>query len=161
MDLQTIREKLQGGHYATPSDFSKDVCLIFENSAIYYTDRNSYDSHTDWSTRPYLKNISKTFCLLMEIGKLQLKVNLKRMVGSLSVSNIFCCFFLGKSKIPTLNETKSKNGKSLAPTNSNHIQTAFGFQQQKWRWRRVTGKRKEKFCSLQGSCSFPWRFRRR
>ena len=36
------------------------------------------------------------------------------MDGSLSVGNLFYCCFLGKSKI----ETKSRKGKSLAPTNS-------------------------------------------
>ena len=31
MDLQTVGEKLQDGHYATPNDFVNDVRLIFEN----------------------------------------------------------------------------------------------------------------------------------
>ena len=30
MDLKTVGEKLQVGHYATPSEFAKDVRLIFE-----------------------------------------------------------------------------------------------------------------------------------
>ena len=43
MDLHTIREKLLASNYATPSDFSKDVRLIFENSTIYDTDK-------EWNT---------------------------------------------------------------------------------------------------------------
>ena len=32
MDLQTVGEQLQNDNYATPSEFAKDVRLIFENS---------------------------------------------------------------------------------------------------------------------------------
>ena len=35
MDLQTVGKKLQDGNYATPSEFSKDVRLIFENSKTF------------------------------------------------------------------------------------------------------------------------------
>ena len=40
MDLQTIGEQLQTGKYATPSEFAKDVRLIFENvkKFIFVTD---------------------------------------------------------------------------------------------------------------------------
>ena len=51
----------------------------------------------------------------MEVARRQFKVSLKRIDGSLSVGNLFYCYFLGKSKI----ETKTIKGKSLAPTNSN------------------------------------------
>ena len=43
MDLQTVGEQLRDGHYATPTEFSKDVRLIFENSTIYDTDK-------EWNT---------------------------------------------------------------------------------------------------------------
>ena len=41
IDLQTVGEKLQNGHYATPCDFSNDVRLIFENSKKFKPNRNS------------------------------------------------------------------------------------------------------------------------
>ena len=41
MDLQTVGEKLQAGHYATPSEFANDVRLIFENSKKFKPNRNS------------------------------------------------------------------------------------------------------------------------
>ena len=41
MDLQTVGEQLQDGHYATPSDFAKDVHLIFENSKKFNPNRKS------------------------------------------------------------------------------------------------------------------------
>ena len=41
MDLKTVGKNLQAGHYATPSDFSNDVRLIFENSKNFKPNRNS------------------------------------------------------------------------------------------------------------------------
>lgn len=41
MDLQTVREQLQVGNYATPMDFAKDVRLIFDNSKNYNTNKKS------------------------------------------------------------------------------------------------------------------------
>lgn len=41
MDLQTVREELQAGNYATPMDYAKDVRLIFENSKNYNTNKKS------------------------------------------------------------------------------------------------------------------------
>lgn len=41
MDLQTIREQLQVGNYASPADFAKDVRLIFDNSKNYNTNKKS------------------------------------------------------------------------------------------------------------------------
>ena len=41
MDLQTVREQLVVGNYATPMDFAKDVRLIFENSKNYNTNKKS------------------------------------------------------------------------------------------------------------------------
>ena len=35
MDLQTVLEELQSGNYGTPSEFAKDIRLIFENSKNY------------------------------------------------------------------------------------------------------------------------------
>ena len=41
MDLQTVGVKLQGGHYATLTDFANDIRLIFENSQIYFNNKMS------------------------------------------------------------------------------------------------------------------------
>ena len=41
MDLQTVGEKLRDGRYATPTDFAKDVRLIFKNSKNYFTNKMS------------------------------------------------------------------------------------------------------------------------
>ena len=41
MGLQTVGEKLQDDHYATPCDFSNDVRLIFENSKKFKPNRDS------------------------------------------------------------------------------------------------------------------------
>ena len=41
MDLKTLGEKLQESHYATPSEFAKDIRLIFENSKKFKPNRNS------------------------------------------------------------------------------------------------------------------------
>ena len=41
MDLQTVGDQLRDGHYATPTEFSKDVRLIFENSKKFKPNRNS------------------------------------------------------------------------------------------------------------------------
>ena len=35
MDLQTVREKLSVGNYATPKDFATDVRIIFDNSKTF------------------------------------------------------------------------------------------------------------------------------
>ena len=41
MDLQTVGERLQDGHYATPSEFAKDVRLIFVNSKKFSSNKES------------------------------------------------------------------------------------------------------------------------
>ena len=79
MDLQTVREQLQVSNYATPSDFAKDVRLIFENSKNYNTNKKS---------RIYAMTVRLS--LLFE-----------------------------DHKSPRSKDTKSRKGKSLAPTNSN------------------------------------------
>ena len=41
MDLQTVGGKLEADNYATPSEFAKDVRLIFANSKEFKPNRNS------------------------------------------------------------------------------------------------------------------------
>ncbi|KAL5289713.1 BRWD3 family protein [Megaselia abdita] len=41
MDLLTIREELIGGNYETPSNFARDVRLIFQNSRNFNTNKRS------------------------------------------------------------------------------------------------------------------------
>lgn len=41
MDLWTVREELRGDNYANPTEFWKDVKLIFANSKIYSPDPRS------------------------------------------------------------------------------------------------------------------------
>ena len=41
MDLKTLGEKLQESHYATPSEFAKDIRLIFGNSKKFKPNRDS------------------------------------------------------------------------------------------------------------------------
>ena len=41
MDLQTVWQQMQDGHYATPKDFAKDVRLIFQNAKNYYKKKES------------------------------------------------------------------------------------------------------------------------
>ena len=41
MDLQTVWQQMQDGHYATPKDFAKDVRLIFQNAKNYYKNKES------------------------------------------------------------------------------------------------------------------------
>lgn len=41
MDLLTVREELIGGNYETPSNFARDVRLIFQNSRNFNTNKRS------------------------------------------------------------------------------------------------------------------------
>lgn len=41
MDLRTIKEDLLGGNYESPTDFAKDMKLIFQNSRNYNTNKRS------------------------------------------------------------------------------------------------------------------------
>ncbi|XP_016840176.1 bromodomain and WD repeat-containing protein 1-like isoform X4 [Nasonia vitripennis] len=41
MDLRTVKEELLGGNYKSPSEFAKDMKLIFTNSRRYNTDTRS------------------------------------------------------------------------------------------------------------------------
>lgn len=41
MDLQTVKEDLRGGNYESPTDFAKDVRLIFTNSKNFNTNARS------------------------------------------------------------------------------------------------------------------------
>ena len=41
MDLQSVGERLRDGHYATPSEFAKDVRLIFVNSKKFSSNKES------------------------------------------------------------------------------------------------------------------------
>lgn len=41
MDLSTVREKLKNNHYSSPTDFCKDMRLIFQNSRNYNTNKRS------------------------------------------------------------------------------------------------------------------------
>ena len=124
MDLQTVGKKLQDGNYATPSEFAKDVRLIFENSkkfkpntksmmyemtdrlSLLFEDhiRNFIDSYGDRKAAAQGKKNGRMGCYSVE----------KNFVG-----------FIGKSKISI--EAKSGKGKSLAPTNfQKDIQIANG-----------------------------------
>lgn len=41
MDLRTVREDLLGDNYKVPSDFCKDMRLIFQNSKNFNTNKRS------------------------------------------------------------------------------------------------------------------------
>ncbi|GFU01912.1 PH-interacting protein [Trichonephila clavipes] len=41
MDLSTVQERLNSNHYSSPSDFCKDMRLIFQNSRNYNTNKKS------------------------------------------------------------------------------------------------------------------------
>lgn len=41
MDLRTIKEDLLGGNYDTPTEFAKDMKMIFTNSRNYNTNKRS------------------------------------------------------------------------------------------------------------------------
>lgn len=41
MDLRTVKEDLLGGNYESPTEFAKDMKLIFTNSRSYNTNTRS------------------------------------------------------------------------------------------------------------------------
>lgn len=41
MDLRTVKEGLSGDNYKTPSEFARDVKLMFNNSRTICTDKSS------------------------------------------------------------------------------------------------------------------------
>ena len=121
MDLQTVREQLQVSNYATPSDFAKDVRLIFENSKNYNTNKKSriYAMTVRLSLlfEDHIRNILASY----KHRKTGDNSNFKTWAVFLPLAYncIVCLFYVGKSKSPRSKDTKSRKGKSLAPTNSN------------------------------------------
>lgn len=47
MDLRTVKEDLLGGNYETPTQFAKDMRLIFTNSKNYNTNKRSRVSYDE------------------------------------------------------------------------------------------------------------------
>ena len=125
MDLQTVGEKLQGGHYATPSEFAKDIRLIFANSKIFKPNRNSdmYAMTDRLSSlfEKYFYNILATY----ETHKTASECKYQLFLLKLSFVNLKFFCFVGKSDCLHSKDTESMKGIPFVPTNSNKgIQTA-------------------------------------
>ena len=113
MDLQTIGEQLQTGKYATPSEFAKDVRLIFENvkKFIFVTDLST--------TMKLWELFEKHFkCILASYETRKATTGRKCKLFQFNWTFLNLRFFVGKSASLHSKATKSKKGKSLALTNS-------------------------------------------
>ena len=121
MDLQIVREKLQVGNYATPTDFAKDVRLIFENATAYYTKAKSNNKARIFAMNSRLSllfennfpNILASYYNHLESAETRKSKEIYRF-PSVFLSSYYS---EGKSSSPRSKETKSMP--SLVPTNSN------------------------------------------
>ena len=118
MDLKTLGEKLQESHYATPSEFAKDIRLIFGNSKKFKPKRDSMiyamTGRLSILFEEHFKNILTSYQTQMKAPRCKSKL----FPINWTQNNLQFSYFAGNSDSLHSNDTESTKDKSLAPTNS-------------------------------------------
>ena len=128
MNFGTIREYLQVGYYESPNDFAKDVRLIFEKSREYNPDRRRKVRKQTDRLSSLFEDLIYNVLTSNEIQKTMCKSELFFFNGLFCLQ--FQCF-VGHFSSSRSNDTQSRKGKALAPTNSNMIKIANGVESAK------------------------------